>query len=124
MKNLNTIKDKTKEVGASSVLLSVLFDINASTVSGWNSNTNQPNLSIINEIAEFLEIPNSELIISKPRKNSGLARATQIEFKRLLDEGLSHKIPSKDKKGNPIEINNPELVEKIRDFVKNYKLKK
>lgn len=121
MKKLNNIKNKTKEAGATSILLSVLFDLNASTVTNWNSNAAQPPLSIINEIADFLEVSNHDLIVSKERKSTGLAKATQKEFKRLLASGISHKVPSKDKKGKSIEINNPELVKALRDFVKDYK---
>src|SRR5690606_247795 len=121
MKKLNNIKKKTKESGATSVLLSVLFDINTSTVSGWNSNTTQPTLSIIDEIADFLEVSNSDLIFSKDRKQTGLAKATQAEFKRLLNLGIPHKIPTKDRNGKTIEINNPELVKALRDFVTEYR---
>lgn len=121
MKKLNNIKKKTKESGATSVLLSVLFDINTSTVSGWNSNTTQPTLSIIDEIADFLEVSNSDLIVSKDRKQTGLAKATQAEFKRLLNLGIPHKIPTKDRNGKTIEINNPELVKALRDFVAEYR---
>lgn len=121
MKKLNNIKKKTKESGATSVLLSVLFDINTSTVSGWNSNTTQPTLSIIDEIADFLEVSNSDLIVSKDRKQTGLAKATQAEFKRLLNLGIPHKIPTKDRNGKTIEINNPELVKALRDFVTEYR---
>lgn len=124
MKKLNNIKKKTKEAGATSVLLSVLFDINASTVSGWNSNITQPTLSIIDEIADFLEVSNTDLVVSKERKQTGLAKATQIEFKRLLTSGIPHKIPTKDKNGKTIEINNPELVKALRDFVESYRKSK
>ena len=124
MKKLNNIKKKTKESGATSVLLSVLFDINTSTVSGWNSNTTQPTLSIIDEIADFLEVSNSDLIVSKDRKQTGLAKATQAEFKRLLNLGIPHKIPTKDRNGKTIEINNPELVKALRDFVAEYRKNK
>lgn len=124
MKDLNNIKKKTKEAGASSILLSVLFDINPGTVTGWNSNVTQPTLAIIEEIADFLEVSNNELIITKQRKKTGLAAATQKEFKRLISLNMPNKIPSVDKSGKPIEINNPELVKALRDFVANYKRKK
>lgn len=124
MKDLNNIKKKTKEAGASSILLSVLFDINPGTVTGWNSNVTQPTLAIIEEIADFLEVSNDELIITKQRKKTGLAAATQKEFKRLLSLNMPNKIPSVEKSGKPIEINNPELVKALRDFVTNYKRKK
>jgi len=124
MKDLNNIKKKTKEAGASSILLSVLFDINPGTVTGWNSNVTQPTLAIIEEIADFLEVSNDELIITKQRKKTGLAAATQKEFKRLLSLNMPNKIPSVEKSGKPIEINNPELVKALRDFVANYKRKK
>jgi hypothetical protein len=123
MKKFNNIKKKTKEVGATSVLLSVLFDINTSTVTNWNSNVAQPTLPIIDEIADFLELPNSELIVSKERKQTGLAKATQKEFKRLLTSGIPHKVPTTDKSGKHIEINNPELVKALQNFVAEYKKK-
>lgn len=123
MKELNDIKNKTKKAGATSVLISVLFDVNASTVTGWNSNTSQPTLQIIDELADFLEVPNSELIISKERKKTGLAKATQTEFKRLQKSGIPLKVESKDNKGQKIEINNPEFVKALRDFVIGYKEK-
>lgn len=121
MKKLNDIKKQTKDAGASSVVISVLFDLNSSTVTNWNSNAVQPTLQIIDDLADFLEISNSELIISTPRKRTGLAKATQKEFKRLLKSGIPHKVDSKDKKGNPIEINNPKLVKALRDFVTDFK---
>lgn len=123
MKKLNNIKTKTKEAGATSVLLSVLFDINPSTVTNWNSNVAQPSLAIIDEIADFLEIPNSGLIASTDRTKTGLAKETQKEFKRLLKSNIPHKITTVDKEGNPYEINNPELVKMLRDFVSDYKKK-
>lgn len=123
MKNLNNIKRKTKQGGATSVLISVLFDLNRSTIANWNSNLVQPTLGVIDELADFLEVPNSDLIVSIERKQTGLAKATQAEFKRLLKSGIPHKIESQDKNGNKIEINNPELVEAIRDFVTKYKAK-
>ncbi|MDH5827777.1 hypothetical protein [Sphingobacterium faecium] len=123
MKDLNNIKKKTKEAGATSVLLSLIFDVNPSTVTGWNSNITQPTLQIIDEIAKFLEFENCDLIISKKRKQTGLAKATQAEFKKLLASGISHKVPSTDKDGNPIEINNPELIKLLWNFVENYKKK-
>lgn len=123
MKNLNKIKEKTKEAGATSVLLSLLFDVNPSTVTGWNSNVTQPTLSVIDDIADFLELPNSELVASKERKQTGLAKATQKELKRLLALDIPHKIRSKGNDGKDIEINNPELVKALRDFVADYKSK-
>ena len=122
MKDLNDIKKQTKNAGTTSVVISVLFDLNSSTVTNWNSNAVQPTLQIIDDLADFLEISNSELIISTPRKKTGLAKATQEEFKRLLKSGMSHKITSKDLKGHVIEINNPELVKALREFVGKYKI--
>lgn len=119
MKKLNNIKIKTKEAGATSVLLSVLLDVNSSTVSGWNSNSTQPSLVIVDELADFLEFSNSEFIVSTKRYKTGLAKATQKEYKRLIDSGVVQKVPSND--GNGTEMNNPILVKAIRDFVSEYK---
>lgn len=123
MKKLNDIKNKTKEVGATSVLLSVLFDLNPSTVTNWNSNVTQPSLPLINEIADFLEVSNHDLILSKERPQTGLAKATQEEFKRLLDMGIPHKVSSIDKNGKEIKVNNPDLTNALRKFVAEYKNK-
>jgi len=121
MKKLNNIKDATRDAKTTSIILTLLLDVNKSTISNWNSNKAQPSLNTINEIGAFLEISNSDLLISENRKNTGLAKATTQEYKRLLKEGVSRTVPAKDKNGKYKEINNPKMVKALRNFVARYR---
>ncbi|MBE5319784.1 hypothetical protein IM793_11490 [Pedobacter sp. MR2016-19] len=77
----------------------------------------QPGLKRIEEIGDLLEVDNIELIASKYRKPTGLAGKLQLEYKRLLSEGMQIKVVISDAKGNQKEVNNPAMVEALRDFV-------
>jgi len=77
----------------------------------------QPGLKRIEEIGDLLEVDNIELIASKYRKPTGLAGKLQLEYKRLLSEGMQIKVGISDAEGNQKEVNNPTMVEALRDFV-------
>lgn len=122
---INQIKEITKNAGASSRLISLWVDVDYTTVSGWNSNTSQPNYENLNEIGELLEQDNGNLLASQGRKNTGLAKALETELQRLhKDEGIPYEIEQLDKKkGKKVKVNNPELKKRLREFADRYKKK-
>lgn|SRR5690606_11942151 len=123
-KKINNIK---KSLSASSLQVKVLalyLDMDDTTISKWNSNTAQPSLKRLDEVGEVLEVNNLELIESVPRESTGLANALQNEYKRLFKEGFKTKIKVSDESGGLKEINNPEFVKALQDFVSSYKKKK
>lgn len=122
---INQIKEITKNVGASSRLISLWVDVDYTTVSGWNSNTSQPNYENLNEIGELLEEENGNLLVSQGRKNTGLAKALENELQRLRkEEGLPYEIEQLDKKkGVKVKVNNPKLIRRLREFAEAYKKK-
>ncbi|QDW25230.1 hypothetical protein FFJ24_010570 [Pedobacter sp. KBS0701] len=122
---INQIKEITKNVGASSRLISLWVDVDYTTVSGWNSNTSQPNYENLNEIGELLEEDNGNLLASQGRKNTGLAKALENELQRLRkEEGLPYEIEQLDKKkGVKVKVNNPKLIRRLREFAEAYKKK-
>jgi len=123
-KKINNIK---KSLSASSLQVKVLalyLDMDDTTISKWNSNTAQPSLKRLDEVGEVLEVNNLELIESVPRESTGLANALQNEYKRLFKEGFKTKIKVSDESGGLKEINNPEFVKALQDFVSAYKKKK
>jgi len=122
-KKINNIK---KSLSASSLQVKVLalyLDMDDTTISKWNSNTAQPSLKRLDEVGEVLEVNNLELIESVPRASTGLANALQNEYKRLSKEGFKTKIKVSDESGGLKEINNPEFVKALQDFVSAYKKK-
>lgn len=123
-KKINNIK---KSLSASSLQVKVLalyLDMDDTTISKWNSNTAQPSLKRLDEVGEVLEVNNLELIESIPRESTGLADALQNEYKRLFKEGFKTKIKVSDESGGLKEINNPEFVKALQDFVSAYKKEK
>ena len=120
---INQIKEITKSVGASSRLISLWVDVDYTTVSGWNSNTSQPNYENLNEIGELLEEDNGNLLASQGRKNTGLAEGLEHELQRLhKEEGLPYEIEQLDKKkGKNVKVNNPELIKRLREFAEGYR---
>jgi len=117
-KKINNIKDVLKSSGLQVAALALYLDMDDTTISKWNSNIVQPSLNRLDEIGEILEIDNKELLSSNQRKQTGLADALQKEYKRLLASGITKKISIEDKDGNSKEVNNPEMVEALREFVK------
>lgn len=120
---INNIKEAAKSSGASFRLISLWLDVKYTTVSGWNSNTSQPNEENLNDIGELLEKDNKLLLASNKRVNTGLALALEKELDRLLTEDkIPYEINHFDaKKGKDIKINNPELMKLLREFAENYK---
>ncbi|MNL64838.1 hypothetical protein D3C87_1890960 [compost metagenome] len=100
--------------------MALYLDVDDTTISKWNSNIAQPSLKRLNEVGEILEIDNKELLISQPRKQTGLAGALQVEYKRLLSIGLTKKIIIKEDNGGNKEVNNPEMVKRLREFASKY----
>ncbi|MCS3554220.1 MULTISPECIES: hypothetical protein [unclassified Sphingobacterium] len=120
--------DKINKIGASIkssklqvAALALYLDIDDTSISKWNSNKAQPSLKRLNAVGEILEIDNLELINSIPRVSTGLAEALQHEYKRLLKSGMPQKVKAPDKDGNLKEVNNPEFVKALQDFVIAYK---
>jgi hypothetical protein len=120
-KNINNIKSSLKKSSLQVAVLALYLDVDDTTISKWNSNTVQPSLNRIDEIGEILEVDNADLVRSFPRESTGLADNLQKEYKRLLASGISKKITVKDKDGKNKEVNNPEMVNALREFVKRCK---
>lgn len=114
------IKDSPLQVAA----LALYLDVDDTTISKWNSNIAQPSLKRLNEVGEILEVDNKDLLKSLPRKQTGLAAALQVEYKRLLSIGLTKKVIVKDDDGSNKEVNNPEMVKKLREFAESYRKNK
>jgi transcriptional regulator with XRE-family HTH domain len=119
-KKINKIAKAIKDSPLQVAALALYLDIDDTTISKWNSNIAQPSLKRLDEVGEVLEIDNSELLSSQDRKQTGLASALQIEYKRLLALGLTKKVIVKEN-GASKEVNNPEMVKALRDFVEEYK---
>ncbi|WP_291076092.1 hypothetical protein [Empedobacter sp. UBA6322] len=120
-KKINKIKEAIKDSSLQVVALSLYLDLDDTTISKWNSNISQPSLKRLNELGEILEVDNIDLLQSNPRKFTGLATALQNEYKRLLKAGLPTKIQLSDVNGDTKEINNPEFVKALQEFVCNYR---
>lgn len=120
-KKINEIAKAIKNSPLQVVALSLYLDVDDTTISKWNSNVAQPSLKRLDEVGEILEIDNKDLVTSKPRIQSGLATALQNEYKNLLKSGLTQKVKRKDDNGDEKEVNNPEFVKALRDFVEKYK---
>lgn len=123
-KKINNIKKVLDTSGLQVKVLALYLDMDNTTISKWNSNTAQPSFKRLDEIGEILEVDNTNLIQSIPRESTGLARALQTEYKRLKKNGMSEKVNKTNDMGELKEINNPEFVKALKDFVSEYKLKK
>lgn len=122
-KKINNIKKSLSDSSLQVKVLALYLDMDDTTISKWNSNTAQPSLKRLDEVGEILEVNNLELIESVPRESTGLANALQNEYKRLSKEGFKTKIKVSDESGGLKEINNPEFVKALQDFVSTYKKK-
>ena len=122
-KKINNIKEAIKDSPLQVIALALYLDVDDTTISKWNSNTAQPSLKRLDEVGEILEIDNTELIQSIPRVSTGLAEALQKEYKRLLKSGMVTKTKVADDNGDLKEINNPEFVKALQDFVTEYRKK-
>lgn len=122
-KKINNLKKILKSTPLQVKALALYLDMDDTTISKWNSNTAQPSLKRLDEVGEILEVNNLDLIASLPRKSTGLAEALQNEYKRLLKSGMIVKIKKTNDKGELKEVNNPEFVKALQDFVTEYKKK-
>ena len=120
-KKINNIKKAIKDSSLQVVALALYLDLDDTTISKWNSNTAQPSLKRLNEVGEILEVDNIDLIQSISRESTGLATALQSEYKRLLKNGMSIKIKISDNNGEIKEVNNPEFVKALQEFVTDYR---
>lgn len=118
-KKINDIAKAIKNSPLQVAALALYLDVDDTTISKWNSNISQPSLKRLNEVGEILEIDNKELLKPQSRRQTGLAEALQKEYKRLLANGLTKKIIVKDENGDTKEVNNPEMVKALREFVEN-----
>ena len=120
----NKIKEVTKVAGASQRLVALMLDVNYTTVSSWNSNTTQPSEENLNQIGELLQRDNRDLLDPQGRVDTGLAKALEHELKRLhKEEGIPYEIEKLDKKkGMSVKVNNPELVNRLREFASKHKI--
>lgn len=119
----NKINDIAKAIKNSPLQVAALalyLDVDDTTISKWNSNIAQPSLKRLNEVGEILEVDNKDLLSSQQRKQTGLAAALQVEYKRLLSTGLTKKVTIKDEIGINKQVNNPKMVEALRKFVHNW----
>jgi len=119
----NRIKEAVKTVGASQRLVSLWLDVQYTTVSSWNSNASQPEEVNLNKIGELLEEDNRMLLEPQGRLNTGLAKALEAELQRLhKDEGIPYESKKFDKKkGINVKVNNPELIDRLREFADKYR---
>ena len=65
MKNLNRIKAVLAEKNRTGKWLAEQLDVNTATVSKWCSNTCQPNLYTLNDIARLLKVDLRDLLNGK-----------------------------------------------------------
>ncbi len=120
---INNLRQELAKTSLSVAALALYLDVSESTVSKWNSNTEEPAIKSLDKIGQVLEVENSELLLFKDRTKTGLAEALQLKYKELLKNNVSKKIESRDSKGNKKMVNNPEFVRALRDFVDQYKSK-
>lgn len=120
-KKINNIKKAIKDSSLQVVALALYLDLDDTTISKWNSNTAQPSLKRLNEVGEILEVDNIDLIQSIPRESTGLTTALQNEYKRLLKTGMSTKIKISDNNDEIKEVNNPDFVKALQEFVTEYR---
>jgi transcriptional regulator with XRE-family HTH domain len=122
-KKINDIAKAIKNSPLQVAALALYLDVDDTTISKWNSNISQPSLKRLNEVGEILEVDNKELLSPQSRKQTGLAAALQGEYKRLLSIGLTKKVTVNDDNGGSREVNNPEMVKRLREFAEGYKNK-
>jgi len=120
-KKINNIKEELDKSSLQVATLALYLDVENTTISKWNSNKYQPSLNKLNDIGDILEIDNTNLVLSVKREPTGLADALQKEYKRLLKSGTPKKIKVTNDKGEDKEVNNPEFVKALREFVEKYK---
>lgn len=120
-KKINDIAKAIKDSPLQVAALALYLDVDDTTISKWNSNIAQPSLKRLNEVGEILEVDNKDLLKSLPRKQTGLPAALQVEYKRLLSSGLTKKVIVKDDNGSNKEVNNPEMVKRLREFAERYR---
>lgn len=120
-KKINDIAKAIKDSPLQVAALALYLDVDDTTISKWNSNIAQPSLKRLNNVGEILEVENKDLLSSQSRKQTGLAAALQGEYKRLLSIGLTKKVIVKDNNGGSSEVNNPEMVKRLREFVNDFK---
>lgn len=122
----NSIKSEAKNAGASTRLLAIFLDVKYTTVSKWNGNITQPSRGNADAIGELLEKDYRDLWESQGSSATGLAIAANAELERLNKEKkIPYVVDAIDKEtGEKVKVNNPVLVEAIRDFVANYKQNK
>jgi len=120
---LNRIKKAAKLSGASQRLVALWLDVDYTSISSWNSNKVQPNNDNINALGELLEIDNRELLEPQGRFKTGLTKELEGELTRLTkEEGIPFEIEKFDStKNKNILVNNPELIQKIKNYADTYK---
>lgn len=137
----NLIEEHIKKYKVSNMLLAIWTNVNYTQVSNWRSNVSQPSEENLNQLGELFERENALLkVTGQTRRNTGFAKALDIELKRLMK---IEKIPfevevdKEVKKGEAkSEIDagaddtkskkstrtiNPLLVKKIKSFAEEYK---
>lgn len=119
----NNIKDTTKTSGVSARLISLWTNVAYSTVSSWNSNIYQPSKDNLNEIGELFEKDSRLLLKSDNRTNTGLAQALEKELRRLISEENVSYVIEQEVEGVKSKINNPALIQALKDFADKYKNK-
>ena len=122
-KKINNIAKAIKESPLQVAALALYLEVDDTTISKWNSNIAQHSMKLLDEVGEVLEIDNKILISTQERKQTGLASALQIEYKRLLALGLTKKVMVRNENGESKEVNNPVMVKALRDFVEGYRNK-
>lgn len=120
-RKINNIGEELRKTNLSAAALALYLNVNESTISKWKSHTEEPAIKTLDDVGEVLEVSNTKLIIDNKRVQTGLADALQKKYKELLKKGIEKKVASKDSKGRPIMVNNPEFIQALRDFVKDYK---
>ncbi len=68
---MNRIKEVLDKKGIKQIWLSEELGKSYNMVNGYVKNRRQPNLEILNKIAEILDVSITELIIDNKKKNNG-----------------------------------------------------
>lgn len=118
----NRIKELTEQEGITSTLISMWADVNKATVTSWNNNDSEPSQANLNKVGELFETDNRMLFESNNRKKTGLAKALNLELKRLnQEEGIPNFVEYIDERtGKTVERNNPKIVEALRVFAEEH----
>lgn len=119
----NRIKEITKEEGVTSILVGLWTDVHKTTISSWNSNLSQPTDENLDLVGELFEEDNRMLFAPTGRIKTGFAQALQAELDRLTKiEKIPIYIKIKESNSDKeIEVNNPVLVQALKDFALKYK---